>query len=66
MSLPVKTAVADNSLAESLDAVIDRTISDKRLVGAVVLVARDGQIVYRPRKVSKGGGFRPAFRTSPA
>jgi hypothetical protein len=34
-------------------------------IGAKAPVAReDGQIVYRPRKLSKGGGFRPAFRTS--
>jgi hypothetical protein len=26
---------------------------------------RDEQIFYRPLKLSKGGGFRPAFRTSP-
>jgi hypothetical protein len=36
-------------------------------IGAKAPVAhQDKQIVYRPRKLSKGGGFRPAFRTSPA
>ncbi len=46
MSLPLETAVADNSLAESLDAVIDHTLFERRLVGAVVLVARHGELVY--------------------
>ncbi|MFC5354370.1 serine hydrolase domain-containing protein [Azospirillum himalayense] len=30
-----------------LDPVIDRALSEKRIVGAVVLVAKDGRIVYR-------------------
>ena len=46
MSLPLETAVADNSLAKSLDAVIDHTLFESRLVGAVVLVARHGELVY--------------------
>jgi CubicO group peptidase (beta-lactamase class C family) len=47
MSLPIETNILDRSLADRVDAVIDRTLSDKRLVGAVVLVARHGQIVHR-------------------
>ncbi len=30
-----------------LDAVIDRTLSENRIVGCVVLVARDGEVLYR-------------------
>src|SRR5262245_34591137 len=30
-----------------LDAVIDRAIGDKRIVGAVVLVSRNGELIYR-------------------
>ena len=35
------------SLAARLDAVVDRAIAEKRLVGAVVLVARNGAPAYR-------------------
>ncbi len=34
-------------LAHKLDTVIDRAISEERIVGAVVLVARAGEITYR-------------------
>lgn len=37
----------DNKSHRSLDAAIDRAIAEKRIVGAVVAVARNGQIVYR-------------------
>lgn len=40
------TAAADPKLETRLDAVIDRAIDEKRIVGAVVLVARNGEIVY--------------------
>ena len=33
-------------LGARLDAVIDRALAEKRLVGAVVTVARDGEVVY--------------------
>lgn len=36
----------ENALQERLDAVIDSAIAEKRIVGAVVLVARDGKVVY--------------------
>jgi len=49
MSLPLaphdEQQTAD--VANALDAVIDRTIAARRLVGAVVLVAHKGGIVYR-------------------
>lgn len=47
---PWPTLVAqapDNALAARLDPIIDRAVIDHRLVGAVVLVARDGKVVYR-------------------
>ncbi|MFP3616489.1 serine hydrolase domain-containing protein, partial [Paraburkholderia sp. SIMBA_050] len=36
----------DAALPERLDAVLDRTLADARVVGAVVLVARDGELRY--------------------
>jgi CubicO group peptidase (beta-lactamase class C family) len=45
---PAALAVApDAALAARIDPVIDRAIAEHRLVGAVVLVARDGKVVYR-------------------
>lgn len=41
------------SLASGLDAAIDTAIADARLVGTVVLVAREGEILYR-----RAAGFR--------
>jgi CubicO group peptidase (beta-lactamase class C family) len=38
---------SDAALAERVDAVLSRTLDAQRLVGAVVLIARDGQLVYR-------------------
>ena len=34
-------------LEARLDAVIDQAVGEERIVGTVVLVAEDGQIVYR-------------------
>ncbi|ABI88193.1 beta-lactamase family protein [Burkholderia ambifaria AMMD] len=47
-SLPVTAhrAEPDAALPERLDAVLDRTLADARVVGAVVLVARDGELRY--------------------
>jgi CubicO group peptidase (beta-lactamase class C family) len=42
----VAGAPAD-SMAKRLDAVIERAIEEQRIVGTVVIVARDGHIVYR-------------------
>jgi CubicO group peptidase (beta-lactamase class C family) len=36
----------DAALAERVDAVLSRALDAQRLVGAVVLIARDGQLVY--------------------
>lgn len=38
---------ADGTLKSRLDPVIDSAIKDERIVGAVVLVAKDGKIVYK-------------------
>ena len=38
---------ADPALAERVDAVLSRQLDTQRLVGVVVLVARDGELVYR-------------------
>ncbi|AOJ34196.1 serine hydrolase domain-containing protein [Burkholderia metallica] len=37
----------DPALAERVDAVLSRQLETQRLVGAVVLIARDGELVYR-------------------
>jgi CubicO group peptidase (beta-lactamase class C family) len=44
---PAIAATPDAALAARLDKVIDAAIAEQRLVGTVVLVARDGKIVYR-------------------
>src|SRR5215467_11878837 len=36
----------EHALQERLDSVIDSAIAEKRIVGAVVLVARDGKVIY--------------------
>src|SRR4051812_30961661 len=36
----------DTGLASRMDAAIDGALAEKRLVGGVVLVARDGETVY--------------------
>lgn len=45
MLLALPAAAAD--LNQRLDAAIDKAIAERRIVGTVVLVARDGQIAYR-------------------
>ncbi|MBX5083663.1 serine hydrolase domain-containing protein [Rhizobium lentis] len=49
MSLPLEKANASrhSSLATAVDAAITSALDDKRLVGTVVLVARDGEIAHR-------------------
>ena len=49
MSLPLEKAEANrrSSLGAAVDAAITNALDEKRLVGAVVLVARDGEIVHR-------------------
>jgi CubicO group peptidase (beta-lactamase class C family) len=43
--IPVAT-VPDTALAARLDKVVDAAVAEQRLVGTVVLVARDGKVVY--------------------
>jgi CubicO group peptidase (beta-lactamase class C family) len=43
--VPVATA-PDAALTARLDKVVDTAVAEKRLVGTVVLVARDGKVVY--------------------
>lgn len=40
------SGTATVSLSQSLDPVIEKAITEKRLVGAVVLVALDGKLIY--------------------
>ncbi|MFP2905913.1 serine hydrolase domain-containing protein [Pyxidicoccus sp. 3LFB2] len=47
LGLAPATPTESQSLPARLDAVIDRAISEKRIVGTVVLVAKDGKLVYR-------------------
>ncbi|WP_165421974.1 serine hydrolase domain-containing protein [Pseudoxanthomonas winnipegensis] len=46
LAIPTPTS-PDPALAKRLDAVLDTAVAEQRIVGAVVLVARDGQVVYR-------------------
>ncbi|WP_413991062.1 serine hydrolase domain-containing protein [Labrys okinawensis] len=41
------SSAASQSRARRLDAVIDKAIAEERIVGAMALVAEDGEIVYR-------------------
>jgi len=45
-------AAADPVLGKRVDAVIDKAIAEQQLVGAVVVIARDGKVVY-----SRATGF---------
>ncbi|TXI09341.1 MAG: class A beta-lactamase-related serine hydrolase [Rhizobium sp.] len=49
MSLPLDNSVrpSDASLAAGVDAAIESALTDRRLVGTVVLIARDGELVYQ-------------------
>lgn len=40
-------AAVDDALGMKLDQVIDTALAEQRIVGAVVLVAKDGEVVYR-------------------
>lgn len=46
-SIPLATGVATEPMQARIDAALNSAIEDKRLVGAVVLVARRGEITYR-------------------
>ena len=49
MSLPLENSARSGHgiLADGVDAAIDTALADKRLVGTVILVARDGELVYQ-------------------
>jgi len=52
LSLSLATSAAaqpfpDSHLAARVDAVIEQALADKRIVGTVVLIARNGEVVYR-------------------
>jgi CubicO group peptidase (beta-lactamase class C family) len=42
----VMPAAADPVLGKRLDAVIDKALADQQMVGVVVMIARDGKLVY--------------------
>ncbi|WFU03034.1 serine hydrolase [Rhizobium sp. CB3171] len=47
MSLPLEnSAYRGGSLAEGVDTAIDSALADERLVGTVVVIARDGELIY--------------------
>lgn len=46
-ALLLQASVAGADTASGIDAVLDRWVAAGRIVGAVVLVARDGEVVYR-------------------
>src|SRR5947209_8524976 len=43
----MSTVAAISSTTSAVDSAIDRALAENRIVGAVVLIARDGEIVYR-------------------
>lgn len=47
MSLPDFSTAPSTSMSARLDAVINQAIAGKKIVGAVVLVAQDGEVLYR-------------------
>jgi len=49
-SLSPTLAVVDDALARRVDRVLDLAITEGRIVGTVVLVAKDGKIVYHAAK----------------
>lgn len=46
-SSPLRTGIPLPHLSSSVDAIIDQALTDQRLVGAVVLVAQDGELIHR-------------------
>ncbi len=65
-SLPVVSpielpAAPDPALAKRLDAAIDKALAEQQLVGVVVMVARDGKLIY-----SRGAGFADREAKLPA
>jgi CubicO group peptidase (beta-lactamase class C family) len=65
-SLPLPSPIElpsapDPALAKRLDAAIDRALAEQMLVGVVVMVARDGKLVY-----ARGAGFADREAKLPA
>ena len=54
-------ATEDAALASRLDAVLDAALAQQKIVGAVVVAARNGQVVYQ--RAQEGG---PADRATGA
>src|SRR5690606_40830665 len=46
-SMAVSAPSAGMSLAQRVDTVVEEWVSQERIVGGVVLVARDGDVLYR-------------------
>ena len=51
----------DSGLTKRLDAVLDEAVAQKKIVGAVVVVARNGQVVYQ-RAVGMPSPSSSSFR----
>jgi CubicO group peptidase (beta-lactamase class C family) len=47
LCVSISRAESSEALGKTVDAVIDQAIADGRIVGAVVLVAQDGKLVYQ-------------------
>lgn len=47
LPLPVAAKTSSEAMSQRIDAVVSRAIAEQRIVGAVVMVARDGRIVYK-------------------
>jgi CubicO group peptidase (beta-lactamase class C family) len=74
-TVEVLPAAPDPALAKRLDPVIDKVIADQQIVGTVVMIARDGKVVYAraagladreaKRPVRENTLFRLASMTKP-
>lgn len=47
LPFPLRPGVPPTHLPVRVDTVVDQALADQRLVGAVVLVAKDGELIYR-------------------
>jgi len=47
VSAPAQVLSQNPSMKKRIDAVIDRAVKDEKIVGATIIVARNGRIVYR-------------------
>lgn len=72
---PAERSAPDPALAQALDPLLDRALADRRIVGAVLLVARDGALAYARaagladretgRPMARDTVFRAASLTKP-